>query len=248
MRWEAKEAKKRGLSPRMRGNRAWTIRGNPWHGSIPTHAGKPRSDLPTPSQCRVYPHACGETFTIGLSRKALRGLSPRMRGNQLIGSVQGGRVGSIPTHAGKPEGRAFPHKLLRVYPHACGETRHPREMATVLRGLSPRMRGNLASDLSKAALPGSIPTHAGKPWRISVLGLLGRVYPHACGETQFKSYQGTREVGLSPRMRGNLFAQHDRCGDLGSIPTHAGKPVRPCPGRARRGVYPHACGETSQTI
>ena len=122
LRWEAKEAKKRGLSPRMRGNRAWTIRGNPWHGSIPTHAGKPRSDLPTPSQCRVYPHACGETFTIGLSRKALRGLSPRMRGNQLIGSVQGGRVGSIPTHAGKPRCGNTAAAPRGVYPHACGET------------------------------------------------------------------------------------------------------------------------------
>ena len=52
-------------------------------------------------------------------------------------------------------------------------------------------------------------------------------------------------VGLSPRMRGNRRARHDRGEKEGSIPAHAGEPRRgpqqPAPDR----VYPRACGGTS---
>ena len=91
------------------------------------------------------------------------GLSPRMRGNRIHRSRPFARPGSIPAHAGKPAQGGQTENLARVYPRACGETRTPRRAICSPRGLSPRMRGNLAGGSVGEPLIGSIPAHAGKP-------------------------------------------------------------------------------------
>ena len=134
-------------------------------------------------ELRVYPHACGETTSITKVNAFTYGLSPRMRGNRLRGTLFGGYGG--------------------VYPHACGETVMTAAQKDILQGLSPRMRGNLCRILLLRVSVRSIPTHAGKPTRLYLPSPLCRVYPHACGETvDYDDYQIVSK-GLSPRMRGN---------------------------------------------
>ena len=111
-------------------------------------------------------------------------------------------------------------------------------------GLSPRMRGNLIKPLALTARAGSIPTHAGKPIKVTLPYIPRWVYPHACGETPAEVIHRHAFEGLSPRMRGNLPSFFSPPSAVGSIPTHAGKPsifFQPSFGRR---VYPHACGET----
>ena len=71
----------KGLSPRMRGNRA----GGGWQdgadGSIPAHAGEPCSRAVFFCVCTVYPRACGGTKSLSSGHLYHSGLSPRMRGN-----------------------------------------------------------------------------------------------------------------------------------------------------------------------
>ena len=132
-----------GLSPRMRGNRGCRWRLDPENGSIPTHAGKPFDEVKL-FFCRgVYPHACGETIATRTSMCAMRGLSPRMRGNPDALPHNPTDRGSIPTHAGKPDWPFEWKPWMRVYPHACGETSSGSRYQIRLPGLSPRMRGNL---------------------------------------------------------------------------------------------------------
>ena len=52
---------KKGLSPRMRGNRGSCARPQSISGSIPAHAGEPSKTLWRFSLLRVYPRACGGT-------------------------------------------------------------------------------------------------------------------------------------------------------------------------------------------
>ena len=52
--------------------------------------------------------------------------------------------------------------------------------------------------------------------------------------------------GLSPRMRGNRGVKQAGGGVLGSIPAHAGKPLRELHNFGDLGVYPRACGETPE--
>ena len=173
----------RGLSPRMRGNRA---RKHPFHvgvRSIPAHAGQPLTNDATVSGNTVYPRACGATPRTLSRIEVANGLSPRMRGNP-VGVVHGrGGIGSIPAHAGQPLDISLRMTSRRVYPRACGATEHINVVRRVVEGLSPRMRGNrhLSSRFSQHL--GSIPAHAGQPSGLRSSKSIMRVYPRACGAT-----------------------------------------------------------------
>ena len=70
-------------------------------------------------------------------------------------------------------------------------------------GLSPRMRGNRRLQRTRYAGMGSIPAHAGEPVCVPVGTGRNRVYPRACGGTEWRDQKGGKVYGLSPRMRGN---------------------------------------------
>ena len=217
----------RGLSPRMRGN------------LLVSGASTPRS--------WVYPRACGGTVYIGSSRVTdeFSGLSPRMRGNRrrrcrrvscpwVYPRACGGTStslpgelparGSIPAHAGEPLYGRGGGVGIGVYPRACGGTTTVGQLGDAMRGLSPRMRGNLKNDFIQTSTTGSIPAHAGEPG-IAGHGAHGDgVYPRACG--------GTRRTLLSTSLL------------MGSIPAHAGEPKGVLHVLATHRVYPRACGGT----
>ena len=105
--------------------------------------------------------------------------------------------------------------------HICSPPRHFHVL-----GLSPRMRGNLG-------------------WVDRRASACTRVYPRACGGTGVMSMATIRFTGLSPRMRGNLRADLDPHALQGSIPAHAGEPLRLSGVFQHAWVYPRACGGTS---
>ena len=71
-----------------------------------------------------------------------QGLSPRVRGNPFLGSKGHSISGSIPARAGEPLGGALTILILPVYPRACGGTYAGELVQNVVKGLSPRVRGN----------------------------------------------------------------------------------------------------------
>ena len=152
-----------GLSPRMRGNRYSSASSSDTKGSIPAHAGEPGNATEAALQAGVYPRACGGTLQKRSGRSPLKGLSPRMRGNQSSRLFGGGFFGSIPAHAGEPSELETGKKEPRVYPRACGGTFSVVSSNSSAAGLSPRMRGNLRTWLSHGQISGSIPAHAGEP-------------------------------------------------------------------------------------
>ena len=75
---------------------------------------------------------------------------------------------------------------------------------------------------------------------------MSRVYPRVCGGTCPSSSYLLVCVGLSPRVRGNLYRSDRRRRMAGSIPACAGEP---CPGRPAPlilPVYPRVCGGTAE--
>ena len=125
-----------GLSPRVRGNRTQevavmfqlSLR------SIPARAGEPPCSVGVGyAGLRVYPRACGGTIGLGACAGIVlygTGLSPRVRGNPGISAIG-------------------PAWAARVYPRACGGTCNRCVNALSCRGLSPRVRGNLAGMYSR---------------------------------------------------------------------------------------------------
>ena len=103
------------------------------------------------------------------------GLSPRMRGNHLIGDWPDVRYGSIPAHAGQPFMLYCRPSASWVYPRACGATPVDLDAVEKATGLSPRMRGNRTTRRRSANITGSIPAHAGQPLTAKSLTLLGYI-------------------------------------------------------------------------
>ena len=152
-----------GLSPRVRGNPLVSVQHRQRAGSIPACAGEPYARGTNMTDLQVYPRVCGGTCSTANERLVSVGLSPRVRGNRpagLCGAVPGG---SIPACAGEPVQIRLRRIARQVYPRVCGGTPGSTKLATRLRGLSPRVRGNLTQRRRDSIGPGSIPACAGEP-------------------------------------------------------------------------------------
>ena len=132
-----------GLSPRVRGNRGWTLRCTPIQGSIPACAGEPPGYLMMPDDQSVYPRVCGGTSCADSQTAHWGGLSPRVRGNQQRGVNLPAIGRSIPACAGEPPPVLLGNLDVQVYPRVCGGTDGCAGEPFIYAGLSPRVRGNL---------------------------------------------------------------------------------------------------------
>ena len=179
-----------------------------------------------------------------MTDRAGGGLSPRVRGNPVATSVPPCAVRSIPACAGEPRPVPRSARGTSVYPRVCGGTLHSPGTLTRGMGLSPRVRGNLASDLIHVHGRRSIPACAGEPGGGAGAGAGSGVYPRVCGGTPLSAMVPIWKFGLSPRVRGNpIPLAGDRACDR-SIPACAGEPHRAQTATGPRQVYPRVCGGT----
>ena len=193
----------RGLSPRVRGNPGRRLNQGQSGGSIPACAGEPRSAAAAACAGGVYPRVCGGTSAPGGGGPAVKGLSPRVRGNppQAVAGQLPAR--SIPACAGEPILPPPTPSTGRVYPRVCGGTVIGWGFWRTGQGLSPRVRGNRPRRQKPAAGTGSIPACAGEPAPSSRRRLRWGVYPRVCGGTPMTTSSRRDGMGLSPRVRGN---------------------------------------------
>ena len=156
------------------------------------------------------------------------GLSPRVRGNPCGPDGGGLRTRSIPARAGGTyHASSASCGISGLSPRVRGNRARggPESTGT---GSIPRVRGNHGEVLRSALVIGSIPARAGEPPRKRHPRSVRRVYPRACGGTQFDA------SWTVVRSR--------------SIPARAGEPgdfrLRYHPMK----VYPRACGGTAAGI
>ena len=233
-----------GLSPRVRGNRAWRRTPPPCSGSIPACAGEPNAPRLLQGKVRVYPRVCGGTIYEEIAQLRTEGLSPRVRGNPRPATRTSVSSGSIPACAGEPARQSPTSTAPRVYPRVCGGTNSQTYRLHLTEGLSPRVRGNPGAARCLLGHGGSIPACAGEPSARSCWPLRRRVYPRVCGGTLPVDAEGQAFEGLSPRVRGNPALVRVDAAGQGSIPACAGEPRRRGFGAGALGVYPRVCGGT----
>ena len=236
---------RRGLSPRVRGNRGVDGAQRRGVGSIPACAGEPLERRGLEATSRVYPRVCGGTQLQHLLVAHVPGLSPRVRGNPAAAPPGGSCPGSIPACAGEPSTAQGPSGMSRVYPRVCGGTPPIIISAHRRRGLSPRVRGNPRTARPRRRGDGSIPACAGEPYIASVGEDAAKVYPRVCGGTACPFTPAVLDAGLSPRVRGNPTATDATALGSGSIPACAGEPASRPPAACPARVYPRVCGGTS---
>ena len=181
--WHSDRRILEGLSPRVRGNlRALLLRA-PSYRSIPACAGEPHAVHARRVRREVYPRVCGGTPKGAACVLPSAGLSPRVRGNRQRRPVDSRRYGSIPACAGEPRTQADKCSYCRVYPRVCGGTSRILPCNLPVRGLSPRVRGNLTCGCSSRYDRGSIPACAGEPSGVRGMMCGTGVYPRVCGGT-----------------------------------------------------------------
>jgi len=89
-----------------------------------------------------------------------------------------------------------------------------------------------------------IPAHAGQPTGFSAVWLRLRAYPRARGATIWVCPCLTRQMGLSPRTRGNRSGKNRPAFLSGPIPAHAGQPYLQHRVFRQYRAYPRARGAT----
>ena len=115
-----------GLSPRVRGIHSHRGPECSRHGSIPACTGNPRSVGCTSRASRVYPRVYGESVISAHGRNSPSGLSPRVRGIQLLRSDYELHLGSIPACTGNPGRPRARRRPVTVYPRVYGESEATR--------------------------------------------------------------------------------------------------------------------------
>ena len=192
-----------GLSPRGRGNLFGKMNSRSIRGSIPAWAGEPGRVPVQSTPLPVYPRVGGGTKFISTDGEIVKGLSPRGRGNPQKGLAYGQTKRSIPAWAGEPQQGPTLGPLIRVYPRVGGGTKFISTDGEIVKGLSPRGRGNPQKGLAYGQTKRSIPAWAGEPQQGPTLGPLIRVYPRVGGGTMAGLDNKVVDDGLSPRGRGN---------------------------------------------
>ena len=233
-----------GLSPPTRGNLRRGVREmvRPW--SIPAHAGEPSEGSGARSDTEVYPRPRGGTLSAQRGKRIPKGLSPPTRGNRRTRRIRRCRQRSIPAHAGEPPTRGGRLRCAGVYPRPRGGTGRGRLTRTCAHGLSPPTRGNLRLAGELHVRSGSIPAHAGEPVFRSGITPPFTVYPRPRGGTYPFAAFGWYAGGLSPPTRGNHPQPPRLLVRQGSIPAHAGEPVRHPLSILVYRVYPRPRGGT----
>ena len=187
---------------------------------------------------------CGGTRTASSRQTSVSGLSPRVRGNRRDVGSRRDVYRSIPACAGEPGAAATPSGCGGVYPRVCGGTQPALDDIHFGAGLSPRVRGNRRHLRAFHRLLRSIPACAGEPPQPIQPAGVGGVYPRVCGGTTDQTLSRLLQKGLSPRVRGNLFAYRRPARRQGSIPACAGEPSDDLDPDGDRMVYPRVCGGT----
>ena len=131
-----------GLSPRVRGNQHRPVAVLLQKRSIPACTGEPDNVNTNRGQPRVYPRVYGGTLGRNRHSGGTGGLSPRVRGNRQRLKAQEARERSIPACTGEPEFLPVFSFGQAVYPRVYGGTLFKKSKAYLMKGLSPRVRGN----------------------------------------------------------------------------------------------------------
>ena len=171
-----------GSSPRVRGKQQGLQGALHRARLIPARAGKTSGDSSPARAAWAHPRACGENLVDIADIRFPQGSSPRVRGkpHRRRPRRQAGRL--IPARAGKTSARSGTRATRRAHPRACGENKLHAEVANILLGLSPRVRGKPHQLDQMARDPGLIPARAGK--------------------TAGGGSPGSSRPGSSPRVRG----------------------------------------------
>ncbi len=128
---------------------------------IPTRVGTRRSNPKFDSQSEDHPHACGDKKGVLLGYLQVPGSSPRVWGQDTRADYMFTNNGIIPTRVGTRLTNANVDSMRKDHPHACGDKASVSGVKYRLAGSSPRVWGQVWSDVNHSLRFRIIPTRVG---------------------------------------------------------------------------------------
>ena len=186
---------------------------------------------------------CGENQVLVRHTQADRGSPPRVRGKQILASIQNAEKGITPACAGKTTAPPLIGVAFRDHPRVCGENGLGRVRRGNPEGSPPRVRGK-QSDVRETSQCGRItPACAGKTSTRTPACSRGRDHPRVCGENVLPLSFSRRRRGSPPRVRGKQGFRFKFNEKARITPACAGKTGFCSTPAAPSRDHPRVCGE-----
>ena len=170
------------------------------------------------------------------------GSSPRVRGSHTDRILQSKSLGIIPAGAGLTVIVLSEYKIPWDHPRGCGAHLKLKDVATMLSGSSPRVRGSLERVVRVAVEDGIIPAGAGLTFQFLRRDDLARDHPRGCGAHGAIIPGFGSCMGSSPRVRGSQKRRNKMATKKGIIPAGAGLTRRATHFTAAQWDHPRGCG------
>ena len=235
--------RRRGSSPRVRGEVSETSARSSSPGIIPAGAGRREGVGGLACLFGDHPRGCGEKYPASTSSCPRRGSSPRVRGEGGLPPAAAHERGIIPAGAGRSVIIVRRALIARDHPRGCGEKPDGVTHLDSSLGSSPRVRGEVSFGFLLFALSGIIPAGAGRSAPGSSPPFVPRDHPRGCGEKVCEADGVEHQLGSSPRVRGEGTVLLKVALGRGIIPAGAGRRWSGAKGRGRDGDHPRGCGE-----
>jgi len=178
--------------------------GRRWQRFIPACAGNSVYLSVAHSSSPVHPRVCGEQPRHKLSKRAVVGSSPRVRGTAFFQKPSPPAPRFIPACAGNSLSGIMNVAARTVHPRVCGEQLLHLYCQLLPAGSSPRVRGTGRTAGQPNGLPRFIPACAGNSEGIWPPASTATVHPRVCGEQSTGNWSMMRCAGSSPRVRGTV--------------------------------------------
>ena len=192
---------------------------------------------------RDHPRVCGEHAMEIMSRAAVLGSSPRMRGTPAPNAGGCAVAGIIPAYAGNTSRMNSSTSIPWDHPRVCGEHEESKTRVKAEMGSSPRMRGTLQRCPKRNQPPGIIPAYAGNTGLLVCPCADGGDHPRVCGEHPNTASSRYMSRGSSPRMRGTPGSFSLISSSTGIIPAYAGNTESVCEALVANWDHPRVCGQ-----
>ncbi len=232
----------RGPSPRLRGSPQPLPRWLPRPRSIPASAGLTASSAQGRRAASVHPRVCGAHVDADRAKKALAGLSPRLRGSRGRGPREEGAGRSIPASAGLTWLPGLGDGPKSVHPRVCGAHEVYDPGMDIYAGPSPRLRGSQLAGGRQAISCRSIPASAGLTWKRPSRSRARTVHPRVCGAHLGFFARVRTAAGPSPRLRGSRLRGLGPPPGRRSISASAGLTPAGASLSPQSPVHPRVCG------
>ena len=191
---------------------------------------------------------CGENHGLRHRAHRPRGSPPRVRGKRKSKSHYKSKTRITPACAGKTSRNYLLSCKSQDHPRVCGENKDRMNLAEMIKGSPPRVRGKRKTIETYLQGGRITPACAGKTGAQPCTALASEDHPRVCGENRVFPSGRQGVSGSPPRVRGKQELIQFVRSTARITPACAGKTDRFKSAKKKVEDHPRVCGENSLSL